>query len=489
MNKQSSFLKNDSVLDQKIIENIKMGYKKCREFFSKYDNQGLDLYTKEKKKFLRELSLDFYSQFKAYKDLFSVNSEAIEETIRRHQFVPIIFREGGFEYPLSFTIFMDRIKDINVIPAKIPDFSKLDYFFSSFPSSRGLNDFLHHFYKIVKLMVIPLRKREEMILKTLTNTHFLRQDSQGEYRTTPPSNADVLQQLNLGSKQEKKIERALTLLHSFKICKISGIIMNMSKIGYYYVLVDKKNRDEHKDTNLLPYSVWELDFHDYTSNIYCVPFERTQDLLKDYDYIPLQNWYWNINFHDYNYKNENPWKTFTIPNFLDKNFQTKFNKWPLTELLSWDLKNWEKEVIENLSRINNLSINNLNELSPNTNKDQIIRFVKKLGSDEVFQYYSNINFLDIDFKISFRITIREKDLFKDVIAQLMVFPIAHIFTIDSDQFQEAIGYIHCPTHVVANLIRNFTELKENYPLERFHYSFSGMKKLSRCLNIYRSVSK
>ena len=105
-----------------LINEIKSGYLECRSFFKKYTNKDYEIHTHRKKEFLHNLCIEFYNKFNSLSQLYPV--EDVKAIIDRNNFIPIQFKNGGFEYPRSFTIYIDKLKDINLTPEKDLDYGR-----------------------------------------------------------------------------------------------------------------------------------------------------------------------------------------------------------------------------------------------------------------------------------------------------------------------------------------------------------------------------
>ena len=184
--------KLEQISEQSIITEIKTCYNKCKEFFTTYTNEGYEIYTKEKKEFLKALCTDFYVKFNEV-DIFP--NVDIENIIKKSFFIPIVFKNGGFEYPRSFTIYMDRIKDINIIPAKLPNIDELEEYILTFKESLGLEKFFEGFFVKLRRINIYLRKREIEVLKILANPEFLRIRKDNSLRIFPPSDFEIIHEI------------------------------------------------------------------------------------------------------------------------------------------------------------------------------------------------------------------------------------------------------------------------------------------------------
>ncbi|OLS24252.1 MAG: hypothetical protein HeimC3_21510 [Candidatus Heimdallarchaeota archaeon LC_3] len=474
--------------EQDIINHIKKGYQSCRTFFLTYTNEGYEIYTDKKREFLRGLCADFLKDFGNKELLFPIPISKINNFTKKNLFVPLTVRNGGFEYPRSFTVFMDRIKDINVIPSSLPDIEVLDEFFNSNNISKTLEIFFTQFFQRIKKIIIPLRRREAELLKLMTNIDFLKLDKNNSIRIFPPTLEDKLTALKYSSAQEKKLERAHNLLLDFKILSASGIIMDLSKVGFIYVLRSYANKNfmKSQDTDLQPFLVWNIGFPDHIEKIYCIPFYNIEDmnLINNSNTQTLTDWYWNVNFNEYEKGKNDPWQNFSIPDFISQeHYPSRFRHYILSNPLLREFKVWEKDVIKELTRMNNLSLTNIGELSNNATKEQISQFLKVIGEAEVFQHYPNVNFINIDFKIAFKFSIDNRDVFKNIINGLLTFPIVHIFSNEEKHRPEALGYLHCPRNRVSHLLENFLGIKEKFSDFEIKFSFSEFNRLSRCLNI------
>lgn len=467
-----------TTIEKNIVNDIKEGYFQCRDFFTKHTNQEYEIFTKKKKDFFRILCTEFYEKYKDQHQLFP--DIDIKTRIQRSQFVPIKYKNGGFEYPRSFTIYMDRVRDINVIPAKVPDFSEIDSFIEDFSTDSGFDAFFFGFFKRLRRLQIKLRKREVDVINLLTSIDFLVTDRDNNPRIVPVSYTDILNGLSLGEKQLKKIERAVNLIFGLKICHFSNIIMNMSKLGFYYLLVDTTT-DNALLSNLGPFLYWDIDLGQNESKIFCVPFDNAEELLQNYDYVPLTHWGWNINTNSLKWNCENPWESFKLPNFNKKLQITEFTLWDLTKPSLWEYKPWEINVLKKISQSNNITVYNIDELSNERNPNLLKDLLKKLVNNHVFQYYPNLNFIGLDYKIGVRFSCKNKNVFGNFVNGLLSFPISHIYY--NENLGEGLGYIHLPKPILALFLDSIDDLKEQFSEIRIEFSLNGLKTINRSLNL------
>ncbi|OLS21561.1 MAG: hypothetical protein HeimC3_34920, partial [Candidatus Heimdallarchaeota archaeon LC_3] len=213
-------------LEEEIVEEIKNGYFQCRQFFEKYTNEEIDSYFEKKKDFLIDLCQGFYQKFSEYEKVFS-GPKALEH-INKYQFVVIYYRNGALNYPRSFSVFIDRIKDFNNVPKETPDMFDVDRYITNYQSSRGLDQFLHGLFKNIRRIDIPLRDREVQVLKLISDLNFLEYKSDGTYRIFSPTDLEILQALQWTKRQSSTVSRAVNFLYNYKICKFNSIIMNTS---------------------------------------------------------------------------------------------------------------------------------------------------------------------------------------------------------------------------------------------------------------------
>ncbi|OLS16562.1 MAG: hypothetical protein HeimC3_53080 [Candidatus Heimdallarchaeota archaeon LC_3] len=476
MNKVNLHVLTESV-QKNIINDVINGYFECREFFNKYTNQDYEIHTKKKKTFLFNICIAFYNKHKSFSGFFE--EELMLKLIKKHYYVPMKFKSGGFEFPRSFTSFIDRIKDINQIPAINPDLGDIDSYMRNIPPECSINDFLHGLFKQLKRLNIILRKREVEVLHLLSNLDFLQKKKDGSPRITVPTDSEILTGLQLSEKQAKRVERAIGLLFNLKICSIAGIIMNPAKFGYYFALIDDKYNNEIEKSNFL---FWKIPFSNSCSYIVCLPFEKTPEFLSNYNYIPLTHWLWNVSMTDYESNKENVWANFTLPNFLmDDLAPAKHRKWNLTEKDKKIFSPKEWEIIIELSRMNNLSVDNLNELSSKRDHKSVIHLSEYLVKNEIFQYYPNVNYIGIDYRICFRMHSEDKNLFKKIVNGFLAFPIVQIFI--NDEINELLGYIHLPRHTVSLFLDSIDDLKDRHKSMDIRLSFNSNYILSRCFNL------
>ncbi|OLS23285.1 MAG: hypothetical protein HeimC3_26260 [Candidatus Heimdallarchaeota archaeon LC_3] len=452
------------LMEQDVIKTIREGYFSCKDFFRNYTNEGYEIYTKKKKEFLRNLCTDYYNKYPSLLNDFS--EEIYTTTIHRHQYIPIKFKDGGFEYPRSFITFMDRIKDTNQTPVKRPDLDELDIYMKTIPESYSLDDYFQGFFRRLKKVKIILRSREAEVLQLLSNIDFLKTKIDGSYRITIPTDKEILEALKFDRKNAKKVERAVNFLFGHKICYISGIIMNPAKLGYYFALIDNEKKLLDIDSANI---FWKVPFQMGNSIIVCLRFEQVPERIGNIDYIPLTHWYWNVNMNSYGAKKEDPWEKMRIPNFSADDVELeKYRKWNLTEPLTKEFTSYEWKIIKKLSQMNQLSVDNIKELSPSGDSKSVIELLRFLVKSDVFQYYPNINFIGTDFLVGLRITSKEKIPFKNLIKGVLKLPIAQLFV--NKELNELIGYVQLPKQKFGQLIEGFNDVKEKYPSLKINYS-------------------
>ncbi|OLS19149.1 MAG: hypothetical protein HeimC3_47250 [Candidatus Heimdallarchaeota archaeon LC_3] len=464
-------------LEEEIVEEIKMGYFKCRQFFEKYTNEEIDSYFEKKKEFLIDLCQGFYQKFSGYENVFS-GPKALEY-INKYQFVVIYYRNGALNYPRSFSVFIDRIKDFNNIPKETPDMFDIDRYITNYQSSRGLDQFLHGFFKKLRRIDIPLREREVQVLKLISDLNFLGFKSDGTHRIFSPTDLEILQALQWTKRQSTTVSRAVNFLYNYKICKFSSIIMNTSKLGFYYALYDDYNAGLELNPNE---KFWEIPFAHHTSKIACMPFSTVIDRLKDVNYIPLTHWYWNVNLSKFHEEKKSGWSTFENPDFFAESLKSfNYKKWILNQPLSYDLEDHQIEIAKKLSKFNLLSPETLNDFSPENDTKYVYGFLEKLARQEVFQYYPNINFVGTDYKIQFRFDIKDSKLFEKVLQGLLTFPVVQIFV--NEQLGAALGYIKMPRPVVSRFFDFQDDFVDEYPEHTFSISTASKVFLSRSHDI------
>lgn len=158
------------ILEKKMIKNIIEGYFECKSFFqARKDNTNLEFH-KEKQKFLRRISQEFFEKFQNHP--YCVKDDYGREVVEKYNRVLLKFRSGGFFFPKTFSIFMDRLQDINVTPVREIDLTDLDEYMKGFSDLDNLEDFLSGFFIVIKSLTIPLRQREVEVLKILTKPEF-----------------------------------------------------------------------------------------------------------------------------------------------------------------------------------------------------------------------------------------------------------------------------------------------------------------------------
>ncbi|OLS21684.1 MAG: hypothetical protein HeimC3_34380 [Candidatus Heimdallarchaeota archaeon LC_3] len=466
-------------IEEEVINEIASGYFECRDFFSTYTNKDYEIYTKKKKNFLLSLCMRFHEKFGDFSFLYPVDKSYILKTMKKSYFIPLIVKNGGFEYPKSFVVYFDLIKDINVASVKLPDFTSIDSYFKNFKISEGLNEFFKGFFSRLKKITIPLRKREVDVLKLISDPNFLKIKSDGGFHISPISDRHILEGLSLSNKNLKKIERATTLLLNYKICWYTGVIVNASKFGFYYVLIDSSFpfNDELK-----PFLFWDIKFSHNEYRILCIPFDSTEELLQGIDYIPLTNWSWNSNMNAFDNKKIDTWENFKTPTLQTASLESSnYVNWDLMSPLQRKYKPWEIHVIKTLSRTSNLSLYSLEELFPDIHVNAIMKFLEEFVEKNVFQYYNSINFIGLDFRIGVRFSIDNKDLFSNFKNSLIMYPIAHLFT--NEEEKQGLGFIHIPRNAVSYFLEQIDEFKEKNPDAEIELTFNNFNLLNRSLNL------
>src|SRR3989304_7779278 len=176
-----------SNLEEKMVAAIVKGYFVCREFFHRR-NENSESNVKGKEEFLKEICKDFLSSFRVHPWVMS--SDWSEALIEKYFFVPIRFRDGGFEFPRSFTTYMDYTVNRNLLPRYPPDLSEMDSFMSQVSGHLTFEMFLSSLFQRIRRIEIPLRPREVALLRLLADVKFLRGDMNEGPATIPASLPD-----------------------------------------------------------------------------------------------------------------------------------------------------------------------------------------------------------------------------------------------------------------------------------------------------------
>jgi len=432
-------------IETEIIQEIITGYTSCKTFFLTHTNKDYEIHTRARKEFLITLCQSFYNKFKDHSEYFRV--EDVQNYFQSNYYIPLNFGKNNFDFPHTFSVFMDQTQDINITPVSVSGLPTLDDYIKREQKNKTLVEFILEFLRRLDRVVIGLRKREIKVLETLTDKDFLFDDSKGNKRTAIPTNEEILQKLKFPKKGAKNIERAEILLRKTGIIAFQGLF-NLNHIGYCYIFQDNPDNVINKDI----FNKKNIK----TPLIECIPLPDLKNHFEPPYTQMITNWYWNVNLHHYRAGEENPWKDFSIPNFLKtSSFPKKCVHWPLTYVNVYLTGDSDKKFWEFISttKSNTLIIDNI--LDRNVHKSTILNN-EFLSSNHMY-LYPVINNIGLDFKVSIRFSTKKKNLFMNIVKSLLHFPIAHVFS--NEEFGEGFSYIHVPRHTVSYLFEAFEDLK------------------------------
>ena len=474
------FMENQTVLenkannDQEMIEYIKNAYFSSKQFFSLHKYDKLIDHSKKRRQYLRDMSKDFFNKFADHE--WVLNDERAKKYLRKHSFVAIRYRNGGFEFPQSFTKYMDQTVDVNCFPYTEVNLDDLDVYIKNF-NSDNLNAFFSGFYRIVKQIIIPVRAREEQVLRILTDLDFLRKKSDGSYRTTPPSQTELMNILGNDQKRTKTLERSKIFLRKYFICNVDSITVNSSKFGFYYLAIEEK--DVIVTNEIKKYLIWKIPMVDGLLYIFSIPIGSISDLLEPYEYVPLQELHWNVDLTQYDRKDL--WKDFKYHSYAD--YTSKHVNWDLTTPLKPDLTTKEIKILKNLTEVNHLTLSQMDELSDEVDQKIIHRLLQQWGKEGAFQYYPRLNHIGLDYRLGLKLDIKNEELFKQTIMGLLSFPIVDIYT--NNELGYGVGSINIPHQKIRSILDSVVMFNEIYPEEKFILQdLTKTAKITRCQPLY-----
>jgi hypothetical protein len=422
----------DKNIESEMIQDILSGYRKCREFFNTYTNEGYENYTNLKKEFLADLCFSFYNKFKSYsKYLDDISSDFISS----HYYVPITVNKITFLYPKSFTALIDRIKSTDVVPVSRPDLSALDQFISLSPFHNDLYLFLSNFLNHLQRINVSLRLREVDLLKLLSNPEFLHFDSNNSTWFEFPKLDALMQIFDFNNYNYKKIERAYRMLFGAGIISFTGLL-NLNKLGVNYFLVNDYSSKDIDNTRKTPKFF-----------IKCSP-EKEIELGSSN--VLLTNWTWNINLTSYQTKLPDPWQSFTIPHFFNSvEYPKNYIDWSMTNNnQSDDLDTYDSNLVQQHETIFNI-------LDRSTHR---IPLDRRLLTKRIQFVFPIIQHIGLDFKISLRFSSNDPNSFINVKKCLLHFPIAHVFT--NESLNQGLAFFHIPRRYFSYFINSLIDLKQ-----------------------------
>ncbi|OLS23411.1 MAG: hypothetical protein HeimC3_24860 [Candidatus Heimdallarchaeota archaeon LC_3] len=481
-NNQSSF--NFQILEKEMIKNIVEGYFECKSFFqAHHDNTNIESH-KEKEKFLKRISREFFEKFQNHP--YCVKDDYGREVLEKNNRVLLKFRSGGFFFPRTFSHFMDRLQDINITPVREIDLTDLDEYMKGFSDLDSLDDFLSGFFIVIKSLTIPLREREVEVLKILTKPEFLLKDAEGKPRIHSPEIEEIVAALGYSKKNLLRVKRSENLMYNFRVCWTNMIAMNPAKFGFYYAQFEYTPEMEGVE-KIKPYLVWDLPLKDRRIAIACVPFGNVNELLNPFDYTQLTDWLWNANFQDYSHDkhdSQHGWSEFEIPDILSNYYRTgNFVHWDLERSYKDEFNENEVEIIKNLTKTNTLSLRSLDLLSKNLSSGGIRHILNQFVENGVYQQYPNVAFIGLKDIIFVTIKCEDKDYFQNIVHNLLSYPVAHVFSNEKQNL--IIGYIHVPGVLVNKITDKFNLLslllKDKISIE--YELLPNTKKISKFIEL------
>lgn len=459
-------------MDSEIIAYIKKNYFILKDFFQNHKyNKTID-YSKEQKRLLKQISKEFFSKYHSHPSVIS--DDRAKKYLEKYYFVAIKFQNGAFDFPRSFSRYLDQTGDPNHFPFEDIDLTDLDFFMERYQPD-SLDSFLLGFFRIWKRIIIPLRSREFDILKTLADLEFLRQHADGRYRTTPPTYKDIIDALQYDAKQFRTVKRARTFLRKYFVCNTDFIILNSSKVGFYYAMIEIQNNQSL--IGLEKYVLWKIPFNSSTLFVVCVPKGNIDELLDIHEYIPLNHWKWNVNLSQFDRKSH--WGYFK--NDLLADYVGKYRDWDLTTPIP-DLNQHQIETLRNFSFSNHVSLSSANELSDETDTKSIHKLIEKWARNDVFQFYPRINQIGINCRVGIKLEIKQKDLLEKIVTGLLGNPVVDIFV--NDELRTAIGSINIPYHYLTSFLDNIAMFRELYPEEVYEIQdLTKESTINRCQDL------
>ncbi|MFW9929217.1 MAG: hypothetical protein ACFFD1_07490 [Candidatus Thorarchaeota archaeon] len=371
--------------DKLLIKDIREGYYECKKFFEKYTNEGYEIYTRQKKEFLKEIAKKFYEKHKEYVKK-SITEEEVEERIRKEKTIPIKYNEGIFEYPESFVAYMDRIVDINVLSVKKIDMEEVERYMETVPKHYNFDQFCQGYYRRLQRVKVPLRRREIQLLGILTDHEFLKKTQEGKPRIQYPTIEEIMIGLRMDEKKKKAVERALNMLERYRIINPTKILFNPAPLGYELWLVDiPANLKEHTDVKT--YLTAEIGCQ--TRIIYYGLPAQLQEAIGNKVYIPMTNWIWNVNIKAVG----QGFRKQKVPNFMDDEQEKKgkrYNDWDLTKAIPRKLTPEQYEIVQELSSRGQLTQEIITGMEKKTDKETVKKTLEYLVENNVFQYYPEI---------------------------------------------------------------------------------------------------
>jgi hypothetical protein len=445
--------------DQLMIKDIIVGYFQCRRFFSQNQDNQNNLQLQSKKKLLKNLSSNFFDKYYFHPRL--MKDDYNKEVLKKQSKVFLKYKDASFIYPYSFTRFMDRLQDKNIIPIREIDLGILDSFMNRFSKKSNLESFFAGFFLVVKSLLIPLRERDVELLRLLTNAQFLLEDKDGSVRIHVPEIEEILQVLGYGKKQYLRIKRSLKFLYRFRICFINAVIMNPAKFGFFYAKIEYSKANIYVQS-LRKFILCDFPFDGHRLAIVCVPYGNASELLdnKSLKVLKITNWFWKNDFESYTHKKDivDGWSNFQIPDFLAKNtIIDNFVHWNLEKSYKDEFNINEIEILKNLSKVYGLSVESLAQLSKNLSSGGVRRILEKFVENGVYQLYPCVAHLGIKDIIFIKITCKNEEYFESLVNNLLSFPESHVFT--NNHEKTIYSYFRVPEKLIIQISDKFNLLR------------------------------
>jgi hypothetical protein len=444
MSRKLNDLEPLQILEEEMILSIRNSYLECKSFFSKQE-----LTIEEKNSFLKTISLDFFNEFRDHPRILKDN-RAIK-SLDKNYFVAIRHKDGAFAFPVTFTRFMDRTLNPNIIPKTKINLEILDTYMDSNLNSTNLNYFFNEFFNRLKLLVIPLREREFYVLKLLTKLEFLKFKTKDKRRIIPPTDKDILQALNWEKNQSKSVNRAKMMIHKFNVCFIHGIILNPTKLGFVIVYIENKITTFPMELN--KFIFWQIQItNDLGAYILALPFGDIENLI-DQNYLVLSDWYWNVNLNHFDRKKD--WINYQYINLTGDEKIIKSNNYMRWNLSLNTIPNYTENdimICKTLSTLQYLTIDTVTKLDPSDKlySTSIIKSLNKLAKHDVFQLYPSINHLGLNLLLFINFKFDNIINYMNFINILMSFPISSFMTSEETGF--GIGYLQIPQQSIKSLV-------------------------------------
>ncbi|OLS26647.1 MAG: hypothetical protein HeimC3_07490 [Candidatus Heimdallarchaeota archaeon LC_3] len=445
-----------------MISDIIEGYFKTQSFFEINNNYNNVDQIRKKEILYRELSHEFY---KKYAEIHNkvLKGDLAKTYLEDFNTVMIPFKNGSFLFPTSFKIYIDNLKDINNTPIRKIDASILDSYMNSFDPSLGLEKFLSEFFDVIKSIRIPLRSREVELFHLLTDINFLSKNVEGKPRIVPPTDNEMIPSLGFDNKKKSRVNRAFRFLKSYRVCYLNTIIMNPSKFGFDFLSFDYPKDYPEIIKKVSDFIFWEIPFQKNNTVIACIPSGESDKLL-DFESYYLDNWSWNLNLKSFQPEKHDPlegWKTFQIPDFNSTNRISNFVSWDLTKSNKNELRETEIEILRNLTRSNNFSINSITSLSKSLSPGGIDYILKNLAKNDIYRIYPGINHIGLNYYNCIKFQTHKKELFENLLHSILSFPIAHVFS--NRETGIIICYFHVPKNFLTDVLINIRMFSHSYP--------------------------